>query len=217
MTADDKKNPVSGLANQEEFDEKRREFLKVAIAASAVLAFGGVATVLKAISNPAPPGTPTSLTFPKVKIANLSDLQLNQPIFFNYPLDNEPNILVKLGQKASGGVGPDGDIVAFSQICQHLGCIYGYQAPGTLSSAGSSYNTSGPAGYCRCHGSVFDFLQNAKVLYGPSPRPAPQVLLQVDSSTKDIYAIGMGPPTIFGHNTGSNDVSADLQGGNIVG
>ena len=41
---------------------------------------------------------------------------MNQPITFNYPLDDEPNIMVKLGQKAEGGVGPDGDIVAFSQI-----------------------------------------------------------------------------------------------------
>lgn len=173
--------------------------------------------MLKAISNPAPPATTsTSLTFPRVKIASVKDLQPNQPVFFNYPLDNEPNILVKLGQKASGGVGPEGDIVAFSQICQHLGCLYAYQAPGTSPPCNSGYKASEPVGYCCCHGTVFDMLHSGSVISGPSPRPAPQVQLDIDSSG-NVYAVGMGPPTIFGHNTGSNDVTADLQGGNLVG
>ncbi len=50
---------------------------------------------------------------------------------------------------------------------------------------------------------------------GPSLRPEPQVILEVDSNG-DIYATGMKPPSIFGHNTGSNDVTADLQGGTVV-
>jgi len=62
---------------------------------------------------------------------------------------------------------------------------------------------------------VYDFANGAKVLSGPSPRPQPQVTLEVDSSG-DIYATGMGPPSIFGHNTGSNDVNDDLSGGNLV-
>jgi Rieske Fe-S protein len=74
---------------------------------------------------------------------------------------------------------------------------------------------SGPVGYCCCHGSVYDLANAGKVIGGPAPRPLPMVVLDVDSSG-DIYAVGMTPPTIFGHNTGSNDVSADLQGGNLV-
>jgi hypothetical protein len=58
-------------------------------------------------------------------------------------------------------------------------------------------------------------VHGASVLSGPSPRPQPQVTLEVDDSG-NIFATGMGTPTIFGHNTGSNDVSADLQGGNPV-
>jgi arsenite oxidase small subunit len=142
-------------------------------------------------------------------------LQLGQPIAFNYPLDNEPNILVKLGVKAVGGVGPDGDIVAFSTVCQHLGCIYGFQAAGSSPSCNSSYKADRPVGYCCCHGTVYDLTNAAVVVSGPSPRPQPQVKLEVDSSG-NIYAVGMGPPTIFGHQTGSNDVTADLQGGNPV-
>jgi len=197
--------------------EGRRNFLKYAMAVSTLLAVGGIAAVLKAISNPAPQvATIAGRQFPRVMVGNVSDLKPGQPVSFNYPLDNEPNILVKLGVKADGGVGPDGDIVAFSNICQHLGCIYGFQAPGTSPACNASFTATSPVGYCCCHGSVFDLVHGANVISGPSPRPQPQVKLEVDDSG-NVFAVGMGPPTIFGHNTGSNDVSSDLQGGNPVG
>lgn len=202
----------------EDKSNSRRNFLKFATALSSVLVIGGVVAVLKSITNSASPGSVTANTagFPRVKVAELSDLQTNQPIVFNYPLDTEPNILVKLGIKAQGGIGPDGDIVAFSIICQHLGCIYGFQTTGTSPACNSSYIADRPVGYCCCHGSVYDLANSASVISGPSPRPQPQVKLEIDSSGS-IYAVGMGPPTIFGHQTGSNDVSADLRGGNPVG
>lgn len=196
------------------YDEGRRNFLKVAVVASAVIAAVGLGALVKSVANPAPIAS-VATGFPKVKVASLSDLQAGKPLLFYYPLDNEPNLLVKLGQAAENGVGPDGDIVAFSQYCQHLGCVYGYQAPGTSPKCNTSYLSSTPVGYCCCHGSVFDFAGNGKVLSGPSPRPIPRVILEVDGSN-DIYAVGMTPPAIFGHNTGSNDVSSDLQGGNLV-
>ena len=200
----DKKEDASA---DQELDVSRRDFLKVAMTLSALMAVGGIGTVLKSISNPAPPGT-ASLTFPRVKVTDTS-IAANTPIYFYYPLDNEENFLVKLGQKAAGGVGPAQDIVAFSKICQHFGCTsisYQAQGPGGV-----------PVANCSCHGSVFSLLESAKVIGGPSPRPLPQVILEVDSSG-NIFAKGMGPPTIYGHNTGSNDVSLDLQGGgNPVG
>lgn len=203
MTAPEEKE-VDKRSESEEVDTSRRDFLKVAMTMSAILAFGGIATVLKAISNPAL--ATGNLTFPRIQVADKT-LSVNQPVYFNYPLDNTPNFLVKLGQRAAGGVGPDQDIVAFSEICQHLGCNVAYQAQGS---------SGGPVGNCPCHGSIFDLLQSAKVIAGPSPRPLPQVQLEVDSSG-NIFAKGMSPPTIFGHNTGSNNVSEDLQGGNLVG
>lgn len=154
--------------------------------------------------------------FPRVKVANVSDLTGGETVTFNYPLDNTPNLLAKLGQKADGGVGPDGDIVAFSQVCQHLGCIWGYVPTSGSPKCDTSYKAASPVGYCCCHGSVYDLVNGAAVLEGPSPRPQPQVTLAYDSPTGDIYATGMGPPTIFGHDTGSNDVLNDLQGGNVV-
>jgi arsenite oxidase small subunit len=200
-------------------DESKRNFLKVAATVSAALAIAGVASTMKPLVLPAAQGGSQSATtpgFPRVKVSSLSALSDNSVVYFNYPLDTEPNILVKLGAPAKGGVGPNGDIVAFSQLCQHLGCYYGYVAEGSSPECRKSYTAPGPVGYCCCHGSVYDFKNGAAVLAGPSPRPQPQVTLEVDSGG-DIYAVGMGPPTIFQHNTGSGDVTNDLQGGNLVG
>ena len=143
--------------------------------------------------------------FPMVKVANLSDVSLDNPIAFDYPLANESSLLVKLGQNAEGGVGPEGDIVAFSVICQHLGCQAQFQQTNPIPSQGS-----GPVAVCPCHMSVFDLVNGAKVLSGPSALPLPRVLLGVDESG-DIYAYAMGPPAIYGHGSG-DDVSTDLLG-----
>lgn len=199
-------------------DEGRRTLLKVAVVASGLLAAGAAGSIVRSLISPAASagGTTAPTTFPRVKVANLSDLVVGTPVIFNYPLDDEPNVLVKLGQKATNGIGSDGDIVAFSLICQHLGCIWGFLPPGTSPACNPAYKAAEPVGYCCCHGSIFDLVTSANVIGGPAPRPQPQVTLEVDASGA-IYAIGMGPPTIFGHNTGSSDVSYDLQGGTPVG
>ncbi len=201
--------------NDEPTDASRRVLLKYGVVASAVIAAGGIGAIVRFATHPVT--TANAGTFPRIKVANVNTLVVGQPVYFAYPLDNEPNFLVKLGVPAKGGVGPDGDIVAFSQVCQHLGCNYGYLAPGASPPCNPSYKAADPVGYCCCHGSVYDLTNQAAVIAGPSPRPQPQVLLQVDAASGDIFAVGMGPPAIFGHGTGSNDVSNDLQGGTLVG
>ncbi len=197
-------------------DDSKRVFLKVAVVASGLLAAGAAGSILRSVISTAAPSQVAPTTFPRVKVANLTDLAVGAPIIFNYPLDDEPNVLVKLGVPATNGIGPDGDIVAFSLICQHLGCIWGFLPTGGSPPCSPTYKAPEPVGYCCCHGSVFDLTSAARVIGGPSPRPQPQVTLEVDASGA-IFAVGMGTPTIFGHNTGSSDVSADLQGGTLVG
>jgi len=192
-------------SKKSEEDASRRSFLKRSLGVAVVLVVAGIAAVTKSLWTPS--SAPTG-GFPKIMVANIADLQTNGYVTFDYPLEGESNMIVKLGVPATGGVGPDGDVVAFSIVCQHLGCIVGYEA--------SNSHTPGPAGACPCHGSVYDLINGAKVVAGPAPRPLPQVMLQFDETTGDIYAVGMGPPTIFGHNTGSSDVSYDLQGGTLV-
>jgi len=167
------------------------------------------------VNGPGLPASGVPTTFPKVLVGSVSQLQVNKPISFNYPLDDEPNLLIDLGQAAEGGIGPNSSIIAFSNICQHLGCTYDFLAPGEAPVCSPGYSAAGPMGYCCCHGSQYDFLKGAEVIGGPAPRPVPSVKLEIDGDS--IYAIGMNPPTIYGHGTaGSTDVTEDLSGGNVV-
>ena len=230
---DGKKEERPDANPPEKGDEARRNFLKVGLAFAVGLVVLGVGAISQSLFAPAEPFTtetstttqtpttgqsgisPSTPGFPVIMVANISDLAVNKVLYFYYPLTDTPNMLVKLGTKAAGGVGPDGDIVAFSQICQHLGCDVGYVPTGGSPGCDSSYTASGPQGYCCCHGSVYDLTNGAKVIGGPAPRQLPQVILKVDSSG-NIYATGMTPPTIFGYDTGSSNVSADLTGGTVV-
>ena len=208
------------------FNRKRRSFLKATVVASAALAVGGAAALAKTVATPgvsqASAGSLT--TFPRIQVkdantgvlANVNNLVVNSPLSFYYPLDNEPNIMVKLGVAVKDGVGPDGDIVAYSDICQHLGCNPGFLSKGESPPCNSKHSAQGPELYCCCHGSVYDLTNDAAVVSGPAPYPVPRVILDVDSSG-NVFAKGMEGPTIYQHGpAGSNDVTYDLQGGNPV-
>jgi len=207
-------------------DRNRRAFLKATVVASAALAVGGAAALAKTVATPGveQAGAVVATTFPRVQVrdassgllATVNNLAANSPVSFYYPLDNEPNILVKLGLAVTDGVGPDGDIVAYSDVCQHLGCNPGFLATGQSPPCNSKYSAKGPVMYCCCHGSVYDLTNDAKVVGGPAPYPVPRVILEVDSSG-NIFATGMAEPTIYQHGpAGSDDVTYDLQGGTPV-
>ena len=215
------KKPVEVLAEQpaQPLAISRRDFLKLTAAGGGAITILALTSSLKALTFI--PEAKTQLSWPKIKVTNINSLKLLTPITFNYPLTNTPNLLVKLGVKAKGGIGPDQDIVAFSDICQHLGCFYGFVPPKGSPPCNKSYSASLSEGYCCCHGSQYDFVDGAKVIGGPAPRPVPQVQLELNESTGDISAVSMGPPTIFGHGPpGTTDpalvLKYDLQGGTIV-
>jgi ubiquinol-cytochrome c reductase iron-sulfur subunit len=62
------------------------------------------------------------------------------------------------------------NIVAYSKICTHVGC------PVAL------YEQTTHHILCPCHQSTFDATTGATVIFGPAPRPLPQLPLAVDSS-----------------------------------
>ncbi|MGD0645821.1 MAG: cytochrome b5 domain-containing protein [Candidatus Bathyarchaeia archaeon] len=198
---------------------ERREFLKLAAAAGGAITIAAVLSTFKAATFV--PKSTSTLAWPTVTVTNINQLTNLTPLIFNYPLTNTPNILVKLGVAAANGIGPNGDIVAFSAICQHLGCQYSFISPGGSPVCNSSYKAAIPMGYCCCHGSQYDFVHGAKVIGGPAPRPVPMVQLQFNSATGNINAVSMGAPTIFGHGPpGTTDptqvMQYDLQGGDLV-
>jgi arsenite oxidase small subunit len=215
------KSASSGETDQ---TKGRRGFLKVLVALGTLSAAAAGASVLRFLTY-IPPSSTTQgggqLSWPRVKLVNAQSLQALKPVNFNYPLVNTPNMLVKLGVKADNGVGEERDIVAYSGICQHLGCYYAFLAPGSSPSCDPSFKASIPQGYCCCHGGQYDLARSARVIGGPPPRSVPAVKLEYDSATGDMYAVGMGPPTIFGHGPpGTTDPSLvlkyDLEGGEIV-
>jgi len=60
-------------------------------------------------------------------------------------------------------------IVAYSKICTHVGC------PAAL------YEHTTNHILCPCHQSTFNAPHGAKVIFGPAPRPLPQLPLTTDS------------------------------------
>ena len=202
----------------------RRDFLKILLAAGSAFTVAAAASIFRFVTyipTSNPNQAATQLAWPRIMLGNINSLEPLKPLRFNYPLVNTPNLLVKLGVKAENGVGPDGDIVAYSDICQHLGCYFAFQPAGSSPQCDASFQAPVAEGYCCCHGGQYDFTQGAKVIGGPPPRPVPSVQLEYDAATGDIYAIAMGPPTIFGHGPpGTTDpqsvLNFDLQGGDIV-
>jgi len=214
---------LNAMSKDESKPKTRRNFLKLTFAVGWGSMIASAASVFRFLLYvPSSSGAEeTTLTWPRVKLTNVKSLATLKPVGFNYPLVNTPNLLVKLGTKAENGVGPDMDIVAYSIICQHLGCYVGFQATGTSPPCNASFRTSTSEGYCCCHGGEYDFGRRAKVIGGPPERPLPSVKLEYDSTTGDIYAVGMEPPTIFGHGPpGTIDpalvLKYDLAGGQPV-
>jgi len=175
-----------------------------------------------------------------------SQIPVNNPeiLLFEYPMQGDITFLLNLGDDNDnpikippttvvipengktytfpGGVGPNNSIVAFSAICQHLGCTppeihffppkymkVGLPTPNFLPEvalqAAQQANAPGVI-HCDCHGSTYDPYHGASVLTGPTVRPLPYVQLYWDSNTDYLYAIGMNlnAPTILGR---TNDLS----------
>lgn len=192
-------------------NEGRRDVLKVIAAASVATCLASFLNVLRSF------GT-AQITFPewpRVKIVNIKELKVGEPIKFNYPLEETPALLIKLGKPVPGGIGPDKDIVAYNVICQHLGCIVRFYREDDPKNIYKGKNVL----YCPCHGGWYDADNLGKVLSGPPLCELPMVKLELDEETGDIYAVEMLPPVIFGKGPTPchSDPRWDLLGGKLVG
>jgi ubiquinol-cytochrome c reductase iron-sulfur subunit len=63
----------------------------------------------------------------------------------------------------------ENSIVAYSRICTHVGCPVGL------------YEQTTHHLLCPCHQSTFQAAEGARVIFGPAPRPLPQLPLTVDA------------------------------------
>jgi len=145
---------------------------------------GGIATAVVMVGVPGLPEaqTPAAVsTYPRKWIARLSALAVDEPLDFEYPDAGAyaESILVKLGRPAGGGLGPDGDVVAFNYTCTHQGG----PLQGTYQAADKAL------GPCPLHLTTFDLTRHGIFISGQAYQSLPQVLLELDGD--DIYAVGM--------------------------
>ncbi len=118
---------------------------------------------------------------PRQKVGRLSELQIDQPVYFRYPDDSDLSVcmLVRTGERSGGGIGADQDVVAFSCRCTHLG--------GSLEQEyRSRHKVVGP---CPLHLTTFDVTRHGMVVAGHATQALPQILLESDGD--DVVAVGI--------------------------
>ncbi len=120
--------------------------------------------------------------YPQRNVGDLRRLREGQPVSFRYPWDHPKceNVLLKLGQQAAGGVGPNRDIVAFNRLCPHMG----RSIPANKFSSETAV-----AGPCSWHWTTFDLTRHGMVISGHATQGLPQILLQVNGN--NIVATGV--------------------------
>ncbi len=115
---------------------------------------GSTSSTASTSTQPSVSGTP---------VAELSSVPVGGAIGFQAP-GGTPAALVRLGRN---------DVVAYSRVCTHAGCLVGY-------------DTSQRILYCPCHGAEYDPARGGAVIGGPAPRPLPEITVQIDPSTGEV-------------------------------
>lgn len=131
----------------------------------------------------------------------------NRNLIFHYPFASTPCFLLNLGKSAKasaqlktvdnqpyewkGGVGPARAIVAYSAICAHK-----LTYPTRDISFISFRPGKGPGNkvaaviHCCSEHSQYDPAEGARVVAGPAPQPLAAILLEHDTASDELYALG---------------------------
>jgi len=133
-------------------------------------------TQTQTVTQQVPQPVPQAKAYERVRLANIRDLANRRPVVRQYMGLNV--LLVKLGERAVGGVGPDGDVVAFVNVCTHMG--------GPL-----IYLPDINCAVCQLHYTQFDLARGGKQVAGHATEYLPQVELEYDERTGDIYAVSI--------------------------
>lgn len=136
----------------------RRQFLKLSGGAAAGAAALG-------IHHPAQARYPATLPYPRQAIAKAEGLKTGVPVSFTYPDPDSPCLLIKLGERVPGGVGPEGDIVAYSALCAHKGCPLAFDPEAATLK-------------CPCHFSIFDPAKEGQQVCGQATQNLPRIVLE---------------------------------------
>jgi arsenite oxidase small subunit len=155
----------------------------VGLSRRSLLAAGAAGTVATAAG--ATVAEAKSRSYPRVRVISLSRLKVNRAHPFDYPLKGQSNLLLDLGHAVPAGVGPKKSIVAFSSLCQHMGCAVGY-------------DRGRRELVCPCHQSRYDPERSGAIIQGVATRALPRVHLEVRSGA--VYAVAVDG-LIYGYRT----------------
>jgi arsenite oxidase small subunit len=139
----------------------------------------------------------------------------NRNFIFHYPYASTPCFLLNLGRPAKasaqlktvdeqpyewrGGVGPQRSVVAYSAICAHK-LTYPTRDISFISyrTETSARNKLGAVIHCCSEHSQYDPAEGARVVAGPAPQPLAAILLEHDSASDGLYAVGTLGGELFG-------------------
>ncbi len=177
----------------------RREFVLAGAAGGAALASGIVLPVGLSWERD-DSGAPTTVTleYPEISLSGYSRLGVGHPVMFDYPAVDQTNLLVRLGRPVPHGIGPEDDLVAFSNLCTHMGCpITEFRAE------------DGVLGPCPCHFTAFDLTRDGQPAFGQATQHLPRVVLRLDGD--EVIATGIRRP-LYGHADPLHGVGVELLG-----
>jgi len=141
----------------------RRGFLTAGAAGAVVLAGSGSEAEAKG-------------GYPRLRVVGLDRLRVNRPHEFDYPLKGQSSVLLDLGHRVPGGAGPRRSIVAYSVLCQHMGCA-------------TDYHRAQREFRCPCHQTRYDLARLGAIIQGVATRALPRVVLEVRRGA--VYAVGV--------------------------
>jgi arsenite oxidase small subunit len=154
----------------------RRDFIKL----------GGLGAVgLAAPSTGAQAAPAAARRYPVATIAPLERIVRGAVIPFAYPDPGAPAVLLRLGEPALGGVGPNREIVAYSTLCTHKGCPVAYRPERKLM-------------ICPCHWSTFDPARGGTLVIGQASQGLPRIELRIEGGL--VQAVGVSG-LIYGRHT----------------
>ena len=104
--------------------------------------------------------------YPPMKIKGAERVTPGSFLYFNYPGRNDQAVLVR---------NAEGEYIAFSRKCVHLGCSIDFDALRRCLA-------------CPCHRGAYD-PRTGYVVHGPPRRPLDQILLQVRAGG-EVWAVG---------------------------
>jgi arsenite oxidase small subunit len=134
-------------------------------------------------------------------------IPVHQNLIFHYPFAATPCFLLNLGKPAAapvqlrtadnepyewkGGIGAARSVVAYSAICAHK-LSYPTRDISFISfrSERSARNRHAAVIHCCSEHSQYDPAQGARVVAGPAPQPLAAILLEHDSASDELSAVG---------------------------